>query len=162
VCAAVRTARPDGLITQLAEAGCTTIALDAGAPIHLHRALAVIRDAGASPAILLTPSAPLTQAEFLLAEADSLILDAVEPGQGSSTLLGSLCERLRILREFVRSERGTKRIVVAGLRTPYEAAQALDAGADAATLGETALSKEGMRAFRADLAARLKALGSPA
>lgn len=160
LCASVRTAKPDGLVAELAQEGCAMIALDAGAPVHLHRALTVIRGAGASPAVSLTPSAPLTQAEFLLAEADACILDALEPGQAQGTMLGPLCERLRILKDFVRGERGSKRLIVAGLQTPYEAAQAFAAGADVVILGETGLSKEGMRAFRDDLSARLKAQGN--
>jgi ribulose-phosphate 3-epimerase len=162
ICASVRTAKPDGLIAQLAEAGCKMIALEAEAPIHLHRALTVIRAAGVRSAVSLSPATPLTRLEYLVAEADAVILDACEPGQTGGVHTQVLSERTRILKEFLRSETDAKEIIVTGAAAPFDAAHALAAGASTIVVGAAGLSKEGFDAFQSELTTRTRALESPA
>src|SRR5262245_42578695 len=49
---------PTWLVPQFVDAGCSTIILHAEANMHLHRALAAVRDAGAKPAVALNPATP--------------------------------------------------------------------------------------------------------
>ena len=54
---------------------------------HLHRALSMILDSGASPALALNPTTSLTNIVDVLAEIDMLLIMTVNPGYAGQKLI---------------------------------------------------------------------------
>jgi len=91
--------RPERYIDRFVEAGCASVTIHVEACTHTHRALAQIRDAGASPGIAINPATPLTKLDYLLDYVDRVLVMTVDPGYAGQTIIPSAFERVGILRE---------------------------------------------------------------
>ncbi|MBM3500607.1 MAG: ribulose-phosphate 3-epimerase [Armatimonadetes bacterium] len=83
------------------EAGADWIVVHAEACGHLQRTLAAIRDLGARPGVALNPSTPLSALDYVLDDADLVLLMTVNPGYAGQRLveatlpkIGQLADRL--------------------------------------------------------------------
>ncbi len=84
------------------QAGADLVSIHAEATAHVHRALAVVRAAGAKVGLAVNPMTPLTVLEESLPELDLAVILAVDPGfDGQRFLPRTLArlERLRALRD---------------------------------------------------------------
>ena len=72
---------------------------------HIHRALAVIRDAGAKPMVALNPGTPINVIEDLLADMDAVMLMTVNPGFAGQKMIAQMPDKIDRLRTFL-DERG--------------------------------------------------------
>lgn len=133
-------------IDRFIEAGCSAIYIHFEADTHCHRTLAKIRDAGIEAGLALCPSTPLTKIEYLMGEADRLLILAADP-LGKETYLPGTLDRVSILRENLDHLENCGRIEVEGNLTAQDAALLSREGADgfvldrAETLNSTDLAK---------------------
>jgi len=148
---------PEDYIERFVEAGCSTIIVHAETCVHAQRTLAQIRDAGASPGIALNPATPLTKLDYLLDNADRVLVMAVDPGYAGQKILRGAFERVRILREVISYRELRVKIEVDGNTTVRNVALLADAGAEIFVLGTASIFKggdpgEALQVFRDEVA----------
>lgn len=81
---------PTWLIDRFVEAGCSTLILHAEANLHLHRALGAVREAGARPAVALSPATPPEAIEYVLDLVDQVLVMTVNPGFGGQRYIATM------------------------------------------------------------------------
>ena len=154
---------PERYIDRFVEAGADTVTIHVEACRHPHRTLSQIRDAGAVPGIALNPATPLTRLDYLLEHADRVMLMAVDPGFAGQTLIPSVFERVRIMRENLAYRKSTARIAVDGNINVENAALLANFGARVLVLGTSSVFRKGssgeslgeaFREFRTAVAAK--------
>jgi ribulose-phosphate 3-epimerase len=96
---------PTWLVPQFVEAGCQTIILHAEANLHLHRALAAVREAGARPAVALSPATPPEAIAYVLDLVDEVLVMTVNPGFGGQRYIETMEPKVATIRRWI-VERG--------------------------------------------------------
>jgi ribulose-phosphate 3-epimerase len=135
VCARIRSRRPETLLPSVLATGCATVVLPVETGVHLNRALATIREAGRSPGLSIEPMTSLTALDYLLEQADRVVLSPMEPGAAAPP--GSYAERIGILKQYLVSLKLRNMLLQAGPGlNPHYAALASAAGAARITLGQ--------------------------
>lgn len=145
--------RPEKYVERFVQAGCKSITVHVEACTHAHRVLGQIRAAGASPGIAINPATPLTKLDYLLPEAERVLVMTVDPGYAGQAIVPFAFERVRILAENLRARRLPVSIEVDGNISPENARKLKEAGASIFVLGTSAIFKPGT----ADLAAETRA-----
>lgn len=82
--------KPDELAHLYVEAGCEMLIVHAEACDHLHRTLGHIRELGASPAVALNPSTPVTEIKHVLDMLDMVLVMTVNPGFGGQPYIPTM------------------------------------------------------------------------
>ena len=68
---------------------------------HVHRALSMIRDRGASPALALNPATPLECAYELLPDIEMLLIMTVDPGYAGQKMIGHMLDKISRARRML-------------------------------------------------------------
>jgi ribulose-phosphate 3-epimerase len=89
---------PDLLLSQWVDAGCEMLIVHAESVVHLHRTLARVRELGASPAVALNPSTPVSAIEHVLDLVDMVLVMTVNPGFGGQAYIATMEPKIRELR----------------------------------------------------------------
>jgi len=89
---------PEKYLEAFAEAGADVITVHAEATVHLQRALGRIRDLGRKAGVALNPSTPLSAVEWVLSDADMVLLMTVNPGFGGQGFLPAMLGKIELLR----------------------------------------------------------------
>jgi ribulose-phosphate 3-epimerase len=92
---------PDRYIDAFAEAGADMISVHVEAVRHLDRTVAAIKDAGAKAGVVLNPATPLEALSEILPSADFVLLMSVNPGFGGQSLILSVLDKARRLRDWI-------------------------------------------------------------
>lgn len=126
---------PDRYIPDFAAAGSDLITVHAEACPHLHRTVALIRDSGAKPGVVLNPATPLEVLEYVLGDLDLVLLMSVNPGFGGQSYIPAVTDKIRRLRAML-DERGLDvAIEVDGGVNPTTCAEVRAAGATVLVAG---------------------------
>lgn len=112
---------PERYIEAFARAGADSITVHAEATGHLHRTLGQIRECGLKAGVALNPATPLTALDYVLEEADMVLLMTVNPGFGGQKLIPQVIGKIRRLRSHLQE---------LGLETDLE----VDGGINTATI----------------------------
>ncbi|MGI8651080.1 MAG: ribulose-phosphate 3-epimerase [Rubrobacter sp.] len=115
---------PDDLIPAFAEAGAASISVHAEAVVHLHRTLTRIREVGCEAGVVLNPATPPEAIEWVLPNADFVLVMTVNPGFGGQSFIPGMLEKIRRVREMTDAA-----IEVDGGITTETAPQVVEAGA---------------------------------
>lgn len=121
-----------------AEAGATSISVHVEAVPHLQRAIAHLRERGVSPGVALNPATPLATLEEILPEVDYVLVMSVNPGFSYQKLLPATLDKLRRLRDTVRSRGLQLKLQVDGGIEPANIREVVEAGADIVVTGAAA------------------------
>jgi ribulose-phosphate 3-epimerase len=130
---------PERYIERFVEAGSDIVSIHVEACTHTHRALAQIREAGASPAIAINPGTPLTRLEYLLDYVDRVMLMSVDPGYAGQKIIPDAFERVRILRTNLDDRKLRAVIEVDGNINVRNTAILANQGADMFVLGTSSI-----------------------
>jgi len=142
---------PEKYVEAFAAAGATLISVHVEASPHLHRTLHQIREAGARPAAVLTPSTPVDMVEDVLDDLDMVLLMSVNPGFGGQRFIPRVLDKIRRLRQLV-SSRGLKvDIEVDGGIDPETAPLVIEAGANVLVAGTAVFRAKDYQAAIASL-----------
>lgn len=151
--------RPERYIERFVDAGANSVTIHVEACTHAHRALAQIRNAGASPGIAINPATPLTKLEYLLPLAERVLVMTVDPGYAGQSILPLSFERVRILKENIQYQKYDASIEVDGNINAANAAKLARFGAERFVLGTSSLFlgtatplAEALATFRRELA----------
>lgn len=113
---------------------------------HLHRTLQHIRAAGARPGVSINPATPLSALEWVLPDADLVLVMSVNPGFGGQKLIPSALEKIRQLVKL-REEKGLDfQIEIDGGIKPDNIADAAAAGADILVAGSAVFGADDIEA----------------
>jgi ribulose-phosphate 3-epimerase len=142
----------DAFLDQFAEAGADTISIHVEAGPHTHRSLRHIRSLDKRAGVVLTPQTPAKALDYLLEEADLVLIMSVNPGFGGQSFIESALRKIESVRAMIDKKGLTVDLEVDGGIDRVTAPRAVAAGADALVAG-TATFKGGPTAYAANIAA---------
>jgi ribulose-phosphate 3-epimerase len=105
---------PARYLEPFVEAGVEMISVHVEVERHLHRTVNRIHELGAKAGVVLNPATPLIALEQILAAVDFVLLMSVNPGFGGQTLIPSVLDKARRLREWIDREGLDTRIEIDG------------------------------------------------
>ena len=151
----------DRIVPDFAKAGATFISFHPEASSHVDRTIALIRESGCRPGLVLNPSTPLDWLDWTLPKLDLVLLMSVNPGFGGQSFiphtLAKLAEaRKRVDAERARSGREILLEVDGGVKVDNIGAVA-KAGADTFVAGSAIF---GAKDYRATIAAMRAAVAA--
>jgi ribulose-phosphate 3-epimerase len=120
------------------DAGASSVAVHVEALPHLQRALDHLRKRGAGAGVALNPSTPIGALDEILPEADFILAMSVNPGFAGQTFLPSSLDKIRRLREAIRSRGLPTRIKVDGGVHLGNIRAVVEAGVDIVVVGTAA------------------------
>ena len=91
---------PSVVVPWFLDAGADWISIHAEASPHLHRDIAVIKNAGRKAGVALNPATPLVALQEILRDLDFVLLMCVNPGRGSQPFIEASREKIRALRRW--------------------------------------------------------------
>lgn len=115
----------DAYIDSFAKAGADWISVHVESSVHLHRSIARIKELGKKAGVVLNPATPVSAIDAILEDVDLIMLMSVNPGFGGQSFIPSTLEKIRRLRELLKSR---------GQRADIE----IDGGIDRQTIGDAA------------------------
>ena len=98
---------PDHLFESLKEAGADIITVHAEACRHLHSTIRHIKALGLRAGVSLNPATPLCVLDYILDEADMVLIMSVNPGAGGQSYIPAMSAKIKALRKMI-TERGLK------------------------------------------------------
>lgn len=126
---------PDELLPAFIDAGSASLSVHVEACRHLHRTIQMIKNAGVRASVVLNPATSLHALEEILPELDMVLLMSVNPGFGGQQFIPSTLDKIRALKQQIRSRNLHVAIEVDGGVKPANAAQICAAGADILVAG---------------------------
>jgi ribulose-phosphate 3-epimerase len=176
VCAAIRPhvdapidvhlmVRPvDRIVPDFAKAGANIISFHPEASEHVDRTIALIREHGCRPGIVLNPATPLHWLDHTLASVDLVLLMSVNPGFGGQKFIPHTLGKIRAVRERIdrlRAETGHDVMleVDGGIKID-NIAEVARAGADTFVAGSAIFGTPDYAATIAAMRAELARIGS--
>lgn len=121
---------PDRYLKDFIDAGADWVTVHVEACVHLHRALACIKDLGRKAGAVLNPATSLTTLENVLAEVDLVMLMSVNPGFGGQSFIPSAIDKIRRLRQMLDAVNPGAGIEVDGGIGPATIGAVAEAGAN--------------------------------
>lgn len=116
---------------------------------HLHRTIQHIRSLGKKAGVALNPATPLSVLDYVLDEADMILLMSVNPGFGGQPYIPAVTGKIRDLREKLTAAGKDTDIEVDGGINLKNLSEILDAGANVIVAGSSV--------FKGDAAANVRA-----
>ncbi len=89
---------PERWLEDFRDAGAQMLTIHAEATRHLQRTLAEIRRLGMKAGVALNPATPLNALDYVLDDADMVLIMSVNPGFGGQKFLPSSYAKIRALR----------------------------------------------------------------
>jgi len=132
----------DPYIDAYAKAGADLLTVHPEAGPHLYRTLQSIRDHGLRSGVALNPATPVAALDHVLDLVDLVLVMTVNPGFGGQTFIDAQLEKIKTIRARIEEMGGDIRLEVDGGIKPDNAAQVLDAGADALVAGSAVFNRE--------------------
>ena len=128
-------ANPDKYIDDFVKAGADLVTVHAEAATHLHRTLQSIRERGVKAGVSLNPATPLDVLEYVLDEADIVLLMSVNPGFGGQKFIPQVLNKIKRLRQMIEERNLQVDIQVDGGVNPANAGEIYRAGANILVAG---------------------------
>jgi ribulose-phosphate 3-epimerase len=141
----------DDYVPQFAAAGSDFITVHVEACRHLHRTVALIREHGARPGVVLNPATPLCSLANILDEVEMVLLMSVNPGFGGQSYIESSTGKVARLRKMIDDRKLEVRIEIDGGIKPTNCRPVIEAGVDILVAGSAIFGSE-------DYAATIRAL----
>ncbi|HYT47947.1 MAG TPA: ribulose-phosphate 3-epimerase [Burkholderiales bacterium] len=125
----------DRLVPDFAKAGANIITFHPEASEHIDRTIALIREHGCKPGLVLNPATPLSFLDHTLEKLDVVLLMSVNPGFGGQQFLRSVLPKIAQVRRRIDAlGREIWLEVDGGIKTD-NVAEAARAGADTFVAG---------------------------
>ena len=145
----------DRLVVDFAKAGANLISFHPEASEHVDRTIALIREHGCKPGLVLNPATPLSLLDHTLEKLDLVLLMSVNPGFGGQQFIASVLPKIAEVRKRIeRSGRDIWLEVDGGVKTDNIAAAAA-AGADTFVAGSAIFGSRDYAATLREMRARL-------
>jgi ribulose-phosphate 3-epimerase len=144
------------LLDMFVDAGASWISVHAEAQPHLCRTLDHLRERGVRPGVALNPGTPLCMLDAVLPSLDYALVMTVNPGFGGQHLLPHTLDKVRQLRDRIRTLGLATQIEADGGIAEHNLPEVLAAGVDIVVAGAAVFDGGGAEAA----AARLVGIGN--
>jgi ribulose-phosphate 3-epimerase len=142
----------DPYLDAFREAGADHISIHPEAGPHLDRSLQHIRSLGAKAGVVLNPSTPVEEIEWVMDHIDVILVMTVNPGFGGQKFITGQVKKIARLRQMIDASGRDIVLEVDGGVDPDTAPRCLKAGAEALVAG-TAVFTGGPEAYARNIAA---------
>jgi len=92
--------QPEEYIDDFVRAGASRVLVHQEATVHLDRALAMIREAGAQAGVAINPATPVLMLSDILGKVDTVLVMSVNPGFGGQKFIPGAFEKIRQLNQW--------------------------------------------------------------
>lgn len=121
---------PERYVRDFARSGANSVSVHQEASPHLHRTLQGIREEGMKAGVAVNPATPVESVEWVLEDADFLLVMSVNPGFGGQMFIPSALRKIEALRERIARRGLEVAIQVDGGVSESTLPALLEAGAD--------------------------------
>ena len=142
----------DPYLEAFAEAGADIITVHPEAGPHIHRTLQAISSLGKKAGIVLNPGTPVEALDYILEDADLVLVMSVNPGFGGQSFIHSQLKKVEAIRKRIDALGKPIHLEVDGGVNAETARLCVDAGADVLVAG-SATFKGGPGQYAANIAA---------
>ena len=142
----------DQYVEAFADAGADIISFHPEAGPHPHRTMQLIKSLGKMAGIVLNPHTPAKMLDYLIDDADLILVMSVNPGFGGQSFISSQLRKIEAVREMIDKSGRDIRLEVDGGITTQTAPMAISAGADTLVAG-TATFQGGASQYAANIRA---------
>ena len=135
---------PESVIEKLVLKEGDFVSVHYESTVHLQKAITLIKEKGARPAVALNPATPLCVLEEILPQLDMVLIMSVNPGFAGQKIVESSFEKLQKLRALLK-ERGLERILIQvdGNCSFENVPKMYKAGADIFVVGTSSVFQKG-------------------
>lgn len=126
---------PERYVDQVVKAGADVVTVHVEATPHIHRALQLIKAAGAKAGVVINPGTPVSAIEAVLDQVDQVLVMTVNPGFGGQAFIPATLDKVRQLADLRQKNGYNYLIEVDGGVNDKTAADCLAAGADILVAG---------------------------
>jgi len=126
---------PDKYLQAFVQAGSDYLTVHVEAAGHLHRTIQCIKESGTKAGVSLNPATPLCSLDYVLADADLVLIMSVNPGFGGQEFIPAAIDKIRDLKGMIRDKGLSTLISVDGGVKADNAAAIAAAGADVLVMG---------------------------
>ncbi|MGE0876438.1 MAG: ribulose-phosphate 3-epimerase [Burkholderiales bacterium] len=145
----------DRIIPDFAKAGADIISFHPEASEHVDRSIALIREHGCRPGLVLNPATPLACLDHVLEKLDLVLLMSVNPGYGGQQFIESVLPKIAAVRRRIEACGRDIWLEVDGGIKADNIRRVADAGADTFVAGSAIFGSKDYAATIADMRARL-------
>ena len=125
----------DRIVPDFAKAGASFITFHPEATEHIDRTIALIRENGCKPGLVMNPATPLNWLDYVLDKIDMVLIMSVNPGFGGQKFIpGALSKLAEVRRRIDAGERPTRLEIDGGVKVD-NIAEIARAGADTFVAG---------------------------
>ena len=126
---------PERYVDQVVKAGADVVTVHVEATPHIHRALQLIKAAGAKAGVVINPGTSVSAIEAVLGQVDQVLVMTVNPGFGGQAFIPATLDKVRQLADLRQKQGYSYLIEVDGGVNDKTAADCLEAGADILVAG---------------------------
>ena len=126
---------PERYVDQVVKAGADVVTVHVEATPHIHRALQLIKAAGAKAGVVINPGTSVSAIEAVLGQVDQVLVMTVNPGFGGQAFIPATLDKFRQLADLRQKQGYDYLIEVDGGVNDKTAADCLAAGADILVAG---------------------------
>ena len=126
---------PERYVDQVVKAGADVVTVHVEATPHIHRALQLIKAAGAKAGVVINPGTSVSAIEAVLDQVDQVLVMTVNPGFGGQAFIPATLDKVRQLADLRQKQGYSYLIEVDGGVNDKTAADCLAAGADILVAG---------------------------
>ena len=126
---------PERYVDQVVKAGADVVTVHAEATPHIHRALQLIKAAGAKAGVVINPGTSVAAIEAVLGQVDQVLVMTVNPGFGGQAFIPATLDKVRQLADLRQKHGYDYLIEVDGGVNDKTVADCLAAGADILVAG---------------------------
>lgn len=142
---------PVRYIKEFANAGADLITVHVEACKHLNRTVQSIKEYGCKAGVVLNPSTPLSELEYILEYVDMVLLMSVNPGFGGQKYIENVTDKIKALRKMIDDKQLDVDIEVDGGINLNNAKMIIDAGANVLVAGSAVFNgniEENVKGFK--------------
>ena len=126
---------PDRYVKTFADLGCDILTVHFEACTHLHRTLPNIKANGMNAGVALNPLTRVDHLKDTIKDIDLVCVMSVNPGFGGQSFIDNTYDKVKELKELIKSKGASTQIEIDGGVTDKNAKQLIDAGADVLVAG---------------------------
>ncbi len=141
---------PNRYLDSFKENGADILTIHAEAVKHLHSSVMEIKNAGLKCGVAICPATPVSMLEYVIEEADMILVMSVNPGFGGQKFIPSALQKIREVKELASYKNADIDIEVDGGITLNNVDEVLNAGANVIVAGSAVFkgdSEENVREF---------------
>ncbi|MFB9054518.1 ribulose-phosphate 3-epimerase [Formosa undariae] len=126
---------PDRYIKTFAELGSDILTVHYEACTHLHRTIQAIKAEGMKAGVALNPHTNINVLEDIINDLDLVLIMSVNPGFGGQSFIENTYNKIKQLKQLIRTKGATTLIEIDGGVTDKNAKGLIESGADVLVAG---------------------------